>query len=156
VFAGAAGHTYGNNSVFQFHSGGGSSAFGAKKAWTQAMDDPGAGQMTHLKSLMLSFPYFDRIPDQTLVAGKQGTKYDYVIATRGETYALAYTYSGQTMQISMGKIQGAEVKASWFDPRTGKYEPIGNVSNASNTTQEFNPPGEVKPGNDWVLVLESK
>ncbi|HKJ41952.1 MAG TPA: DUF4038 domain-containing protein, partial [Sunxiuqinia sp.] len=89
VFAGAAGHTYGDNAVMQFYGPtDNGSAYGAKEFWTEAINDPGAGQMQYLKKLMLSRPYFQRVPDSTIVNnGTQGEKYNYEIATRGKGYA---------------------------------------------------------------------
>ena len=56
------------------------------------------------------------------------------------------------MKINMGKIGGAKVNASWYDPRTGQTKVLGKIENKGIKT--FNPPGEVRNGNDWVLVLE--
>jgi hypothetical protein len=113
---------------------------------------PGAKKMKYLMVLMLSHSYFDRVPDQSLVAGKNGEKYERILATRGEEFAMLYTYTGRNFSVQMGKIDGDEVKASWFDPRTGKITPIGEFENKG--IKEFNPPGEPTNGNDWVLVLE--
>jgi len=155
VFAGAAGFTYGHSSVMQFHGPKDTAgAYGAKKFWTEAIDDPGAGQMIHLKKLMLSRPYFDRVPDQSLIAAQPGERYDYLIATRGKDYAFIYTYNGQSMQINMGKIEGEQVKAGWYNPRNGEFSETGVVPNKD--IREFDPPGEVQNGNDWVLVLTTK
>ena len=45
----------------QFYKlGDGPPAYGAKKYWFEAINDPGAGQMQYLKALMLSRPYFER------------------------------------------------------------------------------------------------
>ncbi|GGN04466.1 hypothetical protein GCM10010967_44290 [Dyadobacter beijingensis] len=171
VFAGACGFTYGNNAVMQMRHARGypgnapaiqanvspviandQSALQAKlPSWEEAIDDPGAGQMVYLKNLMLSKSYFDRVPDQSLLA-ENGGRYDRLLATRGKDYALIYTWNGREMQVKMGKITGKRLKASWFDPRTGKMTVIGKFENKGIKT--FNPPGEVRNGNDWVLVLE--
>ena len=37
---------------------------GAEKPWYVVLNDPGFNQMKHLKNLMLSLPYFERVPDQ--------------------------------------------------------------------------------------------
>lgn len=154
VFAGACGHTYGSNAVMQFYSPKDQgAAYGAKKYWTEAIDDPGAGQMVYLKKLMLSRPYFERIPDQSLIAGNNGEKYDYLVATRGKNYAFIYTYTGRNIPVNMGTIKGDRVKASWYNPKNGKLTEIGQYTNTE--LQEFDPPGEVAEGNDWVLVLDS-
>jgi hypothetical protein len=111
--------------------------------------------MDYLKKLMLSKSYFDRVPDQSLIAGDEGKRYNRLLATRGTDYAFIYTYTGRKMEVNMGKIAGATVKASWYDPRNGDYKSIGTFSNKG--TQSFDPPAAGMPrnGNDWVLVLES-
>lgn len=153
VFAGAAGYTYGNNAVMQmFHKVEKKGAYGNKKIWSDAINDPGAFQMQYVKKLLLKHPYFDRIPDQSIVAN-QGEKYDYLAATRGNDYALIYTYNGKTMALNMGKIKGAKVNASWYNPRNGETTKIGTFKNKG--IQEFAPSRNKEDGNDWVLVLES-
>lgn len=153
VFAGAFGYTYGHSSIMQFYETGDPGAnYGVSIVWQDAMNSLGAQQMKHLKNLMLSRSFFDRVPDQTLIAGTNGDKYERVIATRAENYIMAYTYNGKDFSLNMGKINGEKVKASWFDPRTGKETVLGEIANKG--VQKFNPPGEPKNGNDWVLILE--
>jgi hypothetical protein len=153
VFAGAFGHTYGNGAVMAMTKAGEAKpAYGISTPWDEAIGDPGAGQMRHLKSLMLSRPFFERIPDQGLVAGVNGERYEYIAATRGRSYAFVYTYTGRPFEVAMGRISGARVKASWYDPRTGQSRPAGEFPNKG--TRRFSPPGEPGPGNDWVLVLD--
>ncbi|PSL27987.1 glycoside hydrolase family 140 protein [Dyadobacter jiangsuensis] len=147
VFAGACGFTYGNNAVMQMRHANDPKL----PSWEEATDDPGASQMVHLKNLMLSKPYFERVPDQALIA-ENGERYDRLLATRGKDYALIYTWNGRDMKVNMGKIGGARVNASWYDPRTGQTRVLGKIKNKGIKT--FNPPGEVRNGNDWVLVLE--
>jgi len=154
VFAGAFGYTYGQNSVMQMHQKSDKeSAYGSDELWTSAVNAPGASQMVYLKQLMLSRPFFERIPDQSLVAGEKGLKYDRVTATRGKEYIMAYTYTGGDFSLQMGKIPGDKVKVSWFNPRNGKTVEVEDVANTG--VASFNPPGEKKNGNDWVLILDS-
>lgn len=155
VFAGAFGYTYGHNAVMQMHASSDStSAYGSNDSWTDAMQAPGAGQMQHLKSLLLSVEdYFERVPDQSLVVDN-GEKYDRLLATRTNQLALIYTYTGREIKVNMGKINGDNVVAAWFNPRTGEETLIGEVENRG--TQSFQPEGEYAAGNDWVLVLRSK
>lgn len=153
VFAGGCGFTYGHNAIMQFHNGKGSGAYGSKQRWSDAVNDPGAFEMIHLKNLLLSKPYFERVPDQSLIASAQGRQYQYLLATRGERYAFIYTYRGQAFEVNMGKIMGNQVKASWYDPRKGVYTSIGTYRNEG--IKSFDPPGKEQDGNDWVLVLES-
>ena len=155
VFAGGAGHTYGHNSIMQMHKPADKgSAYGSKKYWYQALNDEGARQMRYVKQLMLSKPYFERIPDQSLIAGEQKEKYGYLAATRGRNYAFIYDYTGRTFEVNMGKISGSKVKASWYSPKDGSRKTIGSFANSG--VLKFDPPGVEKEGNDWVLVLESQ
>lgn len=152
VFSGGAGFTYGENSVMQFHTPGDKDAnYDVKKNWRETVNAPGATQMIHLKNLMLSKSYFDRVPDQSLVVNAGG-KYDNLIATRGKDYALIYTYTGRSIKVQMDKMTGASVKAYWFNPRTGNYRIAGTYANTG--IKEFDPPGNEKNGNDWVLILQ--
>ncbi|MFT3746533.1 MAG: glycoside hydrolase family 140 protein [Pyrinomonadaceae bacterium] len=153
VFAGGAGFTYGENSMIQFYKKGDKDpAYGAEIDWRESINSPGANQMQFLKKLMLSKPYFERVPANEIVAN-QGEKYQYIAATRGRNYAFLYSYVGRTIEVKMGAFTGKVVKFRWFDPRTGAYVKGGSVKNSGTAT--FDPPGAEKPGNDWVLVLES-
>jgi len=154
VFAGAFGHTYGNNAVMQMHKpNSGKGAYGVRNYWYEAIDDTAAGQMQYLKNLILSRPFFERIPDQSLIAGNNGSGYDYVIATRGKNYALFYTYTGRSFDVFLNRMAGQHVKASWFNPRNGKIIQIDRYGTSG--IQHFDPPGMKHPGNDWVLILDS-
>ncbi|WP_345950643.1 glycoside hydrolase family 140 protein [Mucilaginibacter sp. PAMB04274] len=153
VFAGACGYTYGNNDVMQMHKPTDKgSAYGSKEYWYQSINDPGALQMQYVKKLMLSRSYFDRVPDQSLIAGKQGTRYNYLLATRGSNYAMVYTYTGKNIAVNTAKLKGAKIKASWFNPRTGQTTLAGTQTKTA--TMNFNPPGQPAYGNDWVLILD--
>jgi hypothetical protein len=154
VFAGACGYTYGNNDVMQMHQPSDKgSAYGSKNYWYQSINDPGAREMIYLKKLMLSRPYFGRVPDQSLIAVNQGEKYDRLIATRGKNYAFIYTYNGREMTINAEKLAGSKVKASWYNPRNGQITVIGTYPKSNML--KFNPPGQKKDGNDWVLIIDS-
>lgn len=152
VFAGASGHVYGENTVRQIHiKGVNKPESGAKLDFKDALEAKGASQMQHLKNLVCSRPYFERVNDQTLVADN-GEKYNRVLVSRGENYLMAYTYTGRDFTIKMGGIAAKTVKAWWYNPRTGTAIEIGKYKNEGIVL--FNPPGDELAGNDWVLVLD--
>jgi len=154
VFAGACGYTYGNNDVMQMHKPTDkNAAYGSKQYWYQSINDPGAKQMIYIKNLMLSRPYFERVPDQSLIAGKQGTRYNFLLATRGKNYAFIYTYTGKNFSVNTTGLPGTKIKSSWFNPRTGVT--TAGTTQAKAKTLAFNPPGDPKNGNDWVLILDA-
>jgi hypothetical protein len=154
VFAGGCGFTYGDNAVMQMHRIGDKDAnYGVKQNWYDAINDPGAGQMQYLKKLVLSKGgYFDRLPDQSIIAGESGEKYDRLVATSGYGYAMVYTYTGRNIQIKFDYVPQAQGVASWYNPRTGESIPAGNYT--KGTVATFDPPGEPAAGNDWVLVID--
>ncbi|MCX8157976.1 MAG: glycoside hydrolase family 140 protein [Verrucomicrobiae bacterium] len=153
VFAGAAGHTYGHHSIWQMHSPKYASEWKPKAYWYEALDAPSARQMGYLRKLIESRPFLTQQPDLSLLAFEQTKPWEMCLALRGQGYAMAYTPTGRTLEIQMGKIPGERVRALWFDPRTGQYTELGEVDNQGRRL--FDPPGEEQPGNDWVLVLES-
>ncbi len=152
VFAGAAGFTYGENAVMQFHTGPQRGSFGVTGNWQQTIQATGAGQMKYLAELMLSNPYFERIPAQDILRNNTGSQYEYVLATKGKNYAMAYACNGQTFSIDCNKLGFTIKKAGWFNPRDGQEQPAENIK--SKGIVAFDPPGEPGKGNDWVLVLK--
>ena len=156
VFAGGFGHTYGHSDVQIFWSPGKPRETGNRNHWRDALEAPGAGQMRHLRSLIESRSFLNRIPDQSILASAAGSGKDHIRATRASdgSYAMVYIPTGGTVTIEMSKISSAQVKASWFDPRTGAYIAIGDYPNSG--TQVFDAPGATAIGNDWVLVLDAK
>jgi hypothetical protein len=154
VFAGGCGYTYGNNAVMQMHRPNDTDGnYGVTNYWYDAINAPGTSQMQYIKNLMLSCSYFDRVPDQSLIAGDVGEQYDRILATRTKDCAMIYSYTGRTIAVKMDKFTDKKIHASWYNPRDGKYTDIGFVENKG--VKEFDAPGDVSPGNDWVLVLDS-
>ena len=152
VFAGSCGHTYGHNNIMQFlkpGTPGGYGADGIEKPWYKAMQDPGFNQMKYLKNLMLTFPYFERVPDQSVIAGTNGNRYDRAIATRGKDYLLVYNYSGNPMSVDLTKISGAKKKVWWYSPKDGKLSFIGEFD---SKITPFLYDGSYNRDNDQVLI----
>lgn len=153
VFAGAAGHTYGHNSIWQMHSPKYPGVAAPKEYWYDALGAPSALQMGHLRKMIESRPFVTQRPDLSLLAFEQTKPWEMCLALRGEGYALVYTPTGRTLDIQLAKVASTKVEASWFDPRTGATTLIGKIESGGHRT--FDPPGAEQPGNDWVLVLDS-
>ncbi|SCD21502.1 putative cellulases [Proteiniphilum saccharofermentans] len=149
VFAGSFGHTYGHNSIMQMKKDGIGGAYGAQKTWYEALNDPGINQMKYLKNLMLTFPYFERVPDQTVIAGTNGIRYDRLIATRGNDYLLVYNYTGRPMEIDLTKISGNRKKVWWYSPKDGALSYIGEFD---NKVTGFSDDDGYRYGKDTVLI----
>ena len=151
VFAGAAGHTYGNHAIWQFYAPGRTPVNGPQMYWTHAIRRPGAAQIPLVRRLIESRDYFSRVPDQSLVVDTL-TGADHIQATRGEGYAFVYSAQGRAFEVVMGKISGDSVAAQWFNPRSGDSLSIGRFANRGR--QKFTPPSEGF-GADWVLVVDA-
>lgn len=152
LFSGAFGHTYGCNEVWQMWQPGRQPMVGAQFPWNEAIRLPAAGQMRHARTLIESGPYFDRMPDPSLVAPPNASGSDYVAACRAPDarYALAYFPSGHPATLRTYLLRGPRVSAQWFDPRTGERHDLPPVEVAPWKTTEFKPP---VADQDWVLVL---
>jgi hypothetical protein len=161
VFAGAFGHTYGCNPVWQFYDKGRKPVTFVRKFWHDALNDEGANQMKYLRNLIESKPMLERIPDQSIIKRGMGSGSNRCIATRGKNYIFVYIPTGYPVTIEMGKIQGDSVSAKWYNPRSGESTKIGKYLNSGEV--EFIPNGISKElnwlktgrGCDWVLIMEN-
>ncbi|MEF2277555.1 glycoside hydrolase family 140 protein [Deinococcus sp. YIM 134068] len=145
VFAGGAGHTYGHRKVYGFD------VYDGDKAWLRLLDTSAVRQLGHLKTLLESRPAEDRGPDETLVAGSfVGDR--PVVTLRGPDYVWVYLPDGGPVTVALGRARGAQVRASWFDPRTAQKVEIGTFANTGERTFTASSTGR---GNDWVLLLEA-
>jgi hypothetical protein len=160
VFGGACGHTYGHHSVWQMFDP-------AKRkpinrplmSWMDAIHQPGASEMQYGRRLIESRPFLTRVPDDSIIVADKvtssmpGAGTRRYAATRDETgtYAMIYAPVGRPFQVQMQKLSGSRIKATWFNPRDGSVQSIGEFSNVGDRT--FTPPN---PGEllDWVLVLD--
>jgi Protein of unknown function (DUF4038)/Putative collagen-binding domain of a collagenase len=151
LFSGAHGHTYGCHDIWQFYSSKNPPVNNPHVFWQEAMELPGANQMIHVRKLMESHPFLERIPDQSLIKENDYAAAERIQATRGNDYLFVYTAAGKPFTVFMGRIKGTEVNAYWYDPRTGKTTNIGKFPNSG--TREFKPPTSGY-GQDWVLVMD--
>jgi hypothetical protein len=134
----------------QFYKPGVVGAYGANRPWYDCIEDPGYNQMKYLKELMLAFPFFERVPDQSIIAGQNGERYDRAIATRGNDYLMVYNYSGRPMSIDLSKISGAKKNCWWYNPKNGELQFIADFDGTK--TVEFTEDVAYNSGNDRVLI----
>lgn len=155
VFAGGCGVTYGHHHIWGFTNTELYKPINPGDTiipWRTAAHAEAAGQMKHLKNLMLSRPYYSRIPDQSLIKSPVGTTYkDMIIATRDErgTYAMIYLPENKPVSVDLSKLSNGAKKVWWFDVRTGTATPGKDVKGGG--IKSFAPPREQK---DWVLVID--
>ena len=151
VFAGAFGHTYGCHDIWQFYSPNREAVNSPHIYWQEAMELPGAQQMQHLKKLMLSRPFLERVPDQSLIVENNYGPAERIQATRGKDYAFIYTAAGKPFTFNGEKISGNKLKAAWYNPRNGKTIPAQEITNKGQV--KFTAPSSGY-GQDWVLIVD--
>ncbi|NLI00209.1 MAG: DUF4038 domain-containing protein [Chthonomonadales bacterium] len=154
LLAGAFGHTYGCNDMWQMWAPGRTPMIGANLPWHEAIHLPGSGQMRHARALIEQGPYFDRMPDPSLVVPPNTSGPEYIGAARSPDgrYALLYTPSGKPFTVRVYLLRGARLTAAWYDPRTGERTPLPPVETGPWKTVAFTPPPQ---GPDWALELVS-
>jgi hypothetical protein len=157
VFAGAAGHTYGNHSIWQFYDPAHNRADPPARlelSWEGALSRPTSSRLAHLKSLMLSRPYFSRIPDQSLLDSNSGQGAEHISATRDAegSYAMIFVPGGRPVRVDLSKMSGQNIDGWWFDIRTGLTERLQSFPRTTSV-RTFTAPTQC--GNcDWVLILD--
>jgi hypothetical protein len=128
LLAGACGHTYGNNNVWQMY-----------KPTTAGVGDANRARDL-FAGLILNGP----------ITG--GAKIRAARASDG-SFALIYTPRGESFTLNKHVIKGERLHEYWFDPRYG----VAYFNKAQDTwgIQTYTPPTSGR-GNDWVLVLTNE
>jgi len=153
LFSGSFGHTYGCHPVWQMKTPEREPVGLCRNNWYDVLDLPGAWDLVHARRLIESRPFLSRVPDQSLIAADYFPETDYVTATRGDGYAFIYFPTGRNAEIIMEKTEAKNIKAWWYDPRTGASNLIGTFPGSEKI--KFTPPSSGR-GNDWILVLDDE
>ncbi|MCD7905989.1 MAG: glycoside hydrolase family 140 protein [Clostridiales bacterium] len=153
VFAGACGHTYGDNAVMQFYGGKeepsqGVNSYGVREDWKTSLHHEGSGQMKYLKELMTSVNFTEGEPKDKLLIGGQREKHERIAIFAGADFLFAYTYLGKAFELDTREYKGFE--AWWFTPSKGIYSYLGKIEG-----ERFKacPPEVFDEDVDRVLVL---
>lgn len=154
VLAGACGHTYGHNSVWQMWAPDKDPILGAVVPWYEAINHPGALQMKYLRKLFEARPFHELIPDQSLIMSGPdygGAKIRSAIAA-DSSFAIVYSPRGEPFTFDKNRLKSKRAKEAWYDPRYG----IMHTIHAGNTLgiQTYTPPTTGR-GMDWILILEA-
>ena len=155
LLAGAAGHTYGNNNVWQMWAPGRSPVLQADIPWWEALDHPGAFQMGHVRRLFESRPFGLLEPDPGMVVGGPASGGSKIRAARARdgSFALVYSPMGEPFEVDDARLSGRRIKQIWYDPRYGVSHHFHSATTVA--FQGFTPPSS-GPGHDWILILEDE
>jgi hypothetical protein len=143
ILCGATGQFIGNKPIWLYDPG-----------WEAALNSTASQDMTRLKSLFLSRPWFDLVPDdkhEVVVDGLgefRGLDYLSAARTKDRGTVIAYMPTARAITVDMTRISGKEATAWWFNPRSGKTDSIGECPTSGK--KQFTPPGD----GDWILVLD--
>jgi hypothetical protein len=163
VFAGAFGHAYGHNALWQMTPHTAQKWMlrnwtPGVKTWPEALDTPAVRQLRYIETLLACHPYLQRIPDQSLVLSGQGPDVatrvqatrDGTPGGRDATYLMAYLSAPAKVTLDTAVIHARTLNAYWFSPETGECEVIRDeFPNAESLSLEARPGGR-----DWVVVVE--
>lgn len=153
MLAGACGHTYGNNNVWQTWARGRPAQLGANLAWSDALDTPGAFQMGILRRLFESRPYTQLVPEQAMLsdAPNHGGAKVRAACARDGSFAFIYSPRGESFTVDRDFLKATKLREIWFDPRYG----VSYVVHVHGTHgfQTYTPPTSGR-GQDWVLIIE--
>jgi len=113
-----------------FHGYGHNDSWRVKPRWRDALNDPGAQQMTVLKNLFTSLPeWWTLVPDQTVLTSGGNTQGDVLnLGARSANgkWIIAYLAGQSNVTVNMAKITAVDsAAAEWIDPVTGKQQSIG-------------------------------
>lgn len=153
ILAGACGHTYGNNNVWQFWQPGRPPAIWPNQHWKDSLDTAGAFQMGILRRLFESRPFQQLEPAQGMLAdapAQGGAKVRAAVA-RDRSFAIIYSPRGESFAVDRDWLKAARLREIWFDPRYGASYDVHRTS--THGPQTYTPPTSGR-GQDWILIIE--
>lgn len=164
VLSGAAGFTYGHNSIMQFYKGEGQGAFFVKYPWKDALHAPGAASICHMAQVMKEIlnenPSSICRPCEELLSGPSAWQDDQtterILAYAAGNYILCYSYEGLPVTLRFPEQNsGKALKAWWLDPENGVKSYIGTLD-IDDAPMSFTPPEGDFGHSDWLLILRCK
>lgn len=152
ICAGACGHTYGCHEIWQMYLPSRKAITGASMPWQEAMKLPGSGQMGHVRKLVESGPFFDRVPDLNLVVDTDQDARRHVQACRAsdDTYALAYFPVRKSVTLRVQHLGHKTLNVRWFDTVSGNWSAAQQVDAGKPIV--IQPPEDMPAGAVWVAT----
>ncbi len=150
AFAGAAGHTYGDNAIIMFFDGKKDGVvYGVKEHWKDALHHVGSGQMRYLKELMLSVDYQSGEKRDDLLVGGQRERHERIAVFAGKDFLMAYNYLGKEFSVVTKDYIGKDI---WFfRPSNGIYSFLGKVTQDVYNCKEL---PSFNEDTDMVLIIK--
>ncbi len=152
LLAGACGHTYGNNNVWQFWQPGREPVLWANQSWADSLDSPGAFQMGLVRRLFEARPFTRLAPAPAMLrdAPAGAAKVRAACATDG-SFAFIYSPRGEHFTVDKSFLKARRTREIWYDPRYGASYLVHTTD--THGFQTYTPPTSGR-GQDWVLIIE--
>ena len=174
MLSGAAGFTYGHNSVMRFYEGTGAGAFGVRYPWKDVLHGPAAASVVKMAEFVgrilketaveavwqKVYPeeYLENVcgPCREMLRGisvwREEQREERVMAWRIGRYRLFYLYTGCSVYLCLDE----NCEAWWFDPDSGAESRIGRFDVECDSVEiRFKPPAGDFTRRDWLLFLKA-
>ena len=149
LLSGAAGYTYGHNSMWQMFKPYGQTTVPALEYWYNALDTKGSESMRYVSELFNEYPLGSFVPNNELLVGENKENGSYIALSSGcnKEFVLAYMPQGGNVKINCQDLN-LSGNAQWYNPLNGNR--VDENMNLEDGVVSFNAPDS----NDWVLILE--
>ncbi|WP_346857812.1 DUF4038 domain-containing protein [uncultured Draconibacterium sp.] len=148
-FAGGAGHTYGAAPIWSMRGNEGD--YNCGYTWQQALDFPGAAQVSLTgKQFLSDHNWYEWIPNGNVISDL-GENESLKTAVTTESNNMALVYFSNNSSCRVKNILNKTANAYWFYPQTGEKQKISTFS--VNESRDMVPPSKWE---DAVLVLQTQ
>lgn len=118
-------------------------------SWYEGTKMPGGAQMTHLKTFFTSFDWYNLVPDFNNSIAFVSNATSFAAASDKNNTYVAYLYSDDTKTGTFVGMADQNYTAQWFNPRTGEYINIGQITPTNSKWKIPDRPDQ----NDWVIKV---
>ncbi|MGC9341343.1 MAG: glycoside hydrolase family 140 protein [Bacteroidales bacterium] len=150
--SGAAGYTYGCNDIWQMYDYDHQPTLEARTGWREALNLPGSRHMMFMKNLFTSLPWQQLENDQKLILSENPENQDYIMSAidKEKNFIIVYIPRGHEFQLDLSDLNEEDLKAYWFNPRSGELHFEGNYKSSDKPVFK---PWSTGRGSDFVLVV---
>ncbi len=112
-------YTYGHNAIWR-----------ASPGWAAAFDSPGAAQMEIFKQVVSALPWWQRLPDQSILEEGVGSgeTLNGAVRSMDGRWLMVYLSSRCRVLVRLEKLSAPHAKATWINPATGEKKDAGEYA----------------------------
>jgi hypothetical protein len=152
IMAGACGHTYGHNSIWQMWTPKYDANIAVLCTWKEALDYPGGIQIGYMRKFFESFYWQNGVPAQELfiMHWSEANQYNMAFADKENTFIALYSSYGHEMTVYTKKLNANSINVRWFDPVKGTF--IKEETLAKPSELKLTPPAKER---DWAVIIKA-